>query len=344
MSSGVPSKIQAVVITETGDFDVIKKIEVPFAAPAKDQIVIKVNYAGINFIDNYFRQGLYPVKSFPAQFGTEAAGTIVSLPSDESVLNDEEYKLRGFAPGAKVVALTFGAYAEYISVSWKDVYVVPPSISLKVAGAIFTQGGTALTFITEAYNVKKGDIVFVHTVAGGFGLAVAQLAKARGATVIGTTSTKEKAEIAKAHGADHVILYKEEDTVKRVNELTNGEGVHVVYDGVGKDTHEIDFKLVRRKGTIVFVGNASGPVPPIAPLKLVEKNIKLVRPTLKNYIYTPEEGRTYISQLFDAVSKQELKVLIHKEYPFTSEGVIEAEKDLTGGRSIGKLLVKVADE
>lgn len=149
----------------------------------------------------------------------------------------------------------------------------------------------------EAYNVQKGDFILIHTIAGGVGLLMNQLAKSRGATVIGTTSSKAKADLALEHGADHVILYTEEDTVKRVLEITNGEGVHAVYDGVGKDTYvsrpilclepclfvqyfrfDNDFKLIRRKGTIVSLGNASGAVPPFAPLKLSEKNVKLLRP------------------------------------------------------------------
>ncbi len=139
-------------------------------------------------------------------------------------------------------------------------------------------GLTALTLGTEAYNIQKGDTILIHTVAGGLGLLFTALAKSRGATVIGTTSTPEKAEIAKSYGADHVILYTKEDTVKRVLEITGGEGVHAVFDGVGKDTFLANFDLLRRKGTLVAVGNASGPPDPISPLKLSPKNIKLVRP------------------------------------------------------------------
>jgi NADPH:quinone reductase-like Zn-dependent oxidoreductase len=157
-----------------------------------------------------------------------------------------------------------------------------------------SQVATAITFLSEAYAVKAGDIVFIHTIAGGLGMVMTQLAKHLGAKVIGTTSTKEKAELAKACGADEVILYRDEDVKERVNEITGGEGVHVIYDGVGKDTYvfmlayhltnlseirfELDFEIIRRKGTIVSVGNASGPVPPFSPLKLMPKNLKLLRP------------------------------------------------------------------
>lgn len=193
---------------------------------------------------------------------------------------------------------SLGTHATYISIPWKDAYPVPASISTRTAAASLLQGLTAYTFFEEAYPVKAGDTILVHTIAGGMGLLFAQLSRARGVTVIGTTSNKEKAELGKQNGATHVILYREEDTVQRVLELTNGEGVDAVFDGVGKDTYVSDvcsssfaydrfrddrfdnnFKLIRRKGTIVSYGNASGPVPPFAPIKLVEKNLKLLRPT-----------------------------------------------------------------
>ncbi|RPD65638.1 NAD-P-binding protein [Lentinus tigrinus ALCF2SS1-7] len=341
--SSFPSKIQAIGINKTGDFDVIEKLELPFPQQEPGNVLIKVHYAGVNFIDTYYRKGLYPIASFPKPLGSEAAGEIVALPTDEAVLNDEEYKLRKFALGGKVAAYTMGAFAEYVSVPWDKVYPLPDGVSTKTGAAGLTQGATVLTFITEAYNVQKGDIILVHTIAGGLGLLFAQLIKARGATVIGTTSTPEKAEIAKSYGADHVILYKQEDTVQRVLELTNGEGVHAIFDGVGKDTFEADFKMIRRKGTIVSVGNASGAVPPFPPLKLVEKNVRLLRPTVGNYIYTPEESRRYTTELGRLIADGTLKIRIHAEYPFSAEGVQQAQKDLVGGKTIGKVIVKVAE-
>ncbi|KAI0795394.1 NAD(P)-binding protein [Abortiporus biennis] len=339
-----PTTIKAVALSALGDFDVIKDVEVPFPKPAQNEILVKVAYSGINFIDNYFRTGIYPVTKFPHVVGVEASGTIVSLPTDSSITESADYKKRNFKVGAKVSVASGPSAAEYVSVDWAKVFVVPDNVSLDVAAAANAQGSTALTFVQEAYNVKAGDTILVHTVAGGLGLLFTQLAKLRGATVIGTTSTPEKAEIAKANGADHVILYKQEDTAKRVLEITNGEGVDVVYDGVGKDTYEIDFEVIKRKGTIVFVGNASGVVPPISPLRLAAKNIKLLRPTVRNYIFTAEEFRHYFTELYDLISQQKLKILIHKVYPFNAEGVQQAEKDLTGGKTVGKLLIKVSDD
>ncbi|KAL7285067.1 hypothetical protein ACG7TL_000158 [Trametes sanguinea] len=325
----LPEKVEAIAIDKTGDIDVLEKKTVPFPPHSPSNIVIQV-----------LRKGLYPIKSFPQILGMEASGTIVSLPTDSAVLNDEEYKKRGFKVGSRVAVNALGVHAEFASVPWAKVFPVPDNVSLLTAAAATLQGLTAVTFLEEAYKVKPGDVVLIYTVAGGLGLLMAQLAKHAGATVIGTTSTEEKAAVARAHGADHVIIYTKENVVDRVLELTNGEGVHVVYDGVGKDTFLDNFKLTRRKGTIVSVGNASGAVEPIAPLKLVEKNLALLRPTMVNYIYTPEEARYYGEKLFGYISRGVLKINIHKQYSFTTEGAREAHRDLTtkGGSTIGKLV------
>lgn len=168
--------------------------------------------------------------------GQEASGTIIGLPTDPTVLNDPEYKKREFEIGGKVAVKAMGVFAEYVAVPWKLVFSVPSAVSISTAAAGLLQGFTALTFMEEAYNVQKGDIILIHTIAGGLGQLMCQLAKSRGAIVIGTTSTKAKAALAIGLGANHVILYTEEDVVKRVLEITSGEGVHAVFDGVGKDT------------------------------------------------------------------------------------------------------------
>ncbi|KAJ7204359.1 NAD-P-binding protein [Mycena pura] len=341
--SSIPSTRKAIGIRETGDFEALELLTLPLKVGA-DEIVVKTEYMGVNFIDTYFRKGLYPVKELPSAIGVEISGTIVALPTDPAVLEDPEYKLRSFTVGARVGVCdgrTVGLHSDYASVSWSIVHVLPPNVSTRIGAAALTQGLTALSFTEEAYNVKKGDTILVHTVAGGLGLLFTQIIKARGATVIGTTSTKEKAELAKAHGADHVILYKEEDTVQRVLELTNGVGVDAVFDGVGKDTFDSNFIMLKRKGTLVSVGNASGAVPPFAPIRLVEKNITLLRPTTSNYTYTPQERFHYCTELFGMIADGALKIQIHSDYPFSAEGAIQAQKDLTGGKTIGKLILKV---
>ena len=309
---------------------------------------------------------------------------IVALPTDPAVLKHPEFKGRSYAIGGKAIAvrqaLNFwdlnglshlitqqgggGTDAEYIAVPWDKIFPIPPDsgIDARTGAAGFLQAVTVISFMEEAYQVKKGDTIFIHTIAGGFGLIATQYAKWKGATVIGSTSRNDKAEVAKAHGADHVILYTKEDTVKRVLELTNGAGVDAVFDGVGKDTYvwfpkfipwhayrfhmvrfDNNFKLLKRKGTLLSYGNASGVIPPFSILSLTEKNIKLLRPSMMNYLVTPEEGTHYSNLFFDAVSKGIVKITISHEYPFTAEGVRQAQTDLPAGKSTGKLIIKIGD-
>jgi len=339
-----PSTIKAIVAPTQGDVDVIAEVNLPFPEQKPGEILVKIRYAGVNFVDTYHRKGLYPAKTLPVLLGVEGTGEVVALPKEQDVLNDPEFQTRGYKLGGEVLVRITGTFAEYVSVPWSSVHPLPPSISSLNGAIAGTQGLTALTFMTESHNVKKGEIILVHTVAGGLGLIFAQIAKARGATVIGTTSSEEKAALAKAHGADHVIIYTKEDTVKRVLEITNGEGVHAVFDGVGKDTFDANFELLRRKGTLVSVGNASGAVPPVAPLKLTPKNLVLLRPSLNGYVVTPAESHRYASELFALIDEGTIKLNLHKIYPFTAEGVKQSQRDITGRGTTGKLIINVAGE
>ncbi|TFL03474.1 hypothetical protein BDV98DRAFT_591337 [Pterulicium gracile] len=338
--STVPETAQAIRIEKNGGVEVLEKKTIPLKV-SPGEVVIKVDYLGVNFIDTYHRAGLYKVP-LPTSLGKEAAGTIIGLPTDDETLSNEVYKKRGYKIGGKVAVDFFGAHADHISIPWKTVYPVPEAIDTRIAAAALLQALTVVSFIDEAYSVQKGDTILVHTIAGGLGLIFAQLISARGATVIGTTSTPEKAELAKKNGAHHVILYKSENVVERVLEITNGEGVNAIFDGVGKDTFDNNFKMIRRKGTIVSVGNASGAVPPFSPLKLIEKNVKLLRPTQANYTYTPEEVDHYNEILWPLISDGTLKINIFKEYPFTVKGYTQAQEDLVGGRTTGKVIVDIS--
>ncbi|KAF4577251.1 hypothetical protein EYR36_005238 [Pleurotus pulmonarius] len=337
--TSIPNTIEAIAINKTGGFNVLEKMTLPFN-PTPEEIVVK--YCGVNFVDTYFRKGLYPVGSFPAVLGGEAAGTIVALPTDQNVLNDPDYQARNYRVGSKVAVNSLRSHSNYVAKSYKFVYPVPSSVSTLQAAAGLVQSLTAISFMDEAYTVKKGDTLLIHTVAGGLGLLLTQYAKHLGATVIGTTSTPEKADLAKINGADYVILYKSEDTVQRVLGITNGEGVDAIFDGVGKDTFDANFQMIKRKGTIVSLGNASGPVPPLPPLKLVQKNVRLLRPSVGNYTYTPAEAFHYGNKIFDLISKGVLKLHIYKEYPFTAQGAQQAQMDLTSGVSTGKLVLNVS--
>ncbi|KAF7307237.1 NAD(P)-binding protein [Mycena indigotica] len=346
----LPLTRSTIAINRTGNYSVIEKITLPLR-PHPSDIVVKTEYLGINFLDTVFlllrlhiRSGAYGQPPFPAELGIEASGTVVALPTDPRVLNNPDYKKRAYTVGSRVALLSQdGVHSDYVALPWDYVHPVPQDVSSKVAGAVLLQGLTALSFVEEAYPVKKGDTVLIHTVAGGTGLMFAQLSKARGATVIGTTSTKEKAEIAKAHGADHVILYKNENTVQRVLELTNGDGVDAVFDGVGKDTFYANFKLLKRKGTFVSLGDASGPVPHISPGMLGQNNLKFIRAAVPNYFVTPDERYHYTTWLWKTVQEGKLKAVVHKEYPFTAQGAQDAHRDLLASKTSGKLLLKVED-
>ncbi|KAG8969737.1 hypothetical protein FRC03_001082 [Tulasnella sp. 419] len=339
--SSFPSTIKAIGVLEQGDLEKIQLLDAPFPTPKSDELIIKVEYAGVNYIDTYHRSGLYPAPSFPFHLGQEPAGTIVALPTSEEVLNDPEYKLRSFQIGDRVAAYHGGAYAEYVAVNWIKTFKLPDGIETKLGAAIL-QGLTALTFATEAHEIKKGEYILIYAAAGGVGSILTQIAVQKGATVIATVSSESKAQIVRGYGAHHVLISTQQNVADEVLRITGGEGVHGIFDGIGKDTFEDDLKIARRKGTIVSLGNASGAVPPFAPLRLAAKNLKLLRPTLTNYIYTGEESRRYGAEFFELLSKGSVKVTIFKEYPFTAEGVKQSQIDITSRGTVGKLLVKVA--
>ncbi|GJN94646.1 hypothetical protein Rhopal_007729-T1 [Rhodotorula paludigena] len=353
-AQSLPQSMRAAQILEQGDIDVIQVRDIDVPEVASDEVLVKTEFAGVNFIDTYFRGGVYK-PALPFILGNECGGVVAAVGSD---VDEAKY---GFKVGDRVAAYTAGgSFAEYALAKANKVAKLPEGISTRDAATVLTQGLTALTFVKEAHEVKPGQFILVQAAAGGLGLLLVQLAKAIGATVIGTTSTPEKAELAKKAGADHVVLYGEgRDVVGEIYKITGGEGidrgVHAVFDGVGKDTFEIDFELLRRqasarKGTLVTLGNASGPVPPFSPLKLGPKNLKVVRPVLNQYVHTLDEFQSYTRELFDLVQQGKLRLSVHGEYPLTTEGVRQTHKDirLTNGwtaasrKTSGKLLVKTA--
>ncbi|KAM0787119.1 hypothetical protein ACM66B_006373 [Microbotryomycetes sp. NB124-2] len=287
------------------------------------------------------RGGIYKMP-MPMILGQESAGTVVAVGPD---VDEQTF---GFKIGDRVVGYTSGgSFAEYCLNSANKTQKLPEDVSTKQAATALVQGLTALTFVKEAHEVKKGQYILVQAAAGGLGLLLCQLCKHFGAHVIGTTSTEEKARLAKEAGAEQVILYSGDvNVVEEVYKITGGEGidrgVHAVFDGVGKDTFDMDFDLVRRKGTIVTLGNASGPVAPFAPLKLGPKNLKVCRPVLNQYVHTREEYQTYSQELFEILRSGVLKLSVHKEYEFSTEGIKQAQADITSRKTSGKLLVKIA--
>jgi NADPH:quinone reductase len=325
--------MRAVILPETGDSSKLQYINSqPVPKPQDGQVLVKNAFAGINYIDTYYRTGLYPSPTgYPLILGQEAAGTIAAVP-DPNPYN--------FALNDPVVWIKQGSYAEYTAVPSDRVIKLPANLAPDQAVGGFLMGMTALSLIREAYPVKRGEAVLVHAAAGGVGLLLCQLLKLAGAYTIGTAGSKEKCELAEQHGADKTINYNEDkawpDTVK---ELTDGKGVDVVYDSVGKTTWEGSLEAVKRKGKVVYFGAASGPVPLMNIQRLAAKNVSVMRATLMQYIVTREELEGYASEVLGLIGEGKLKVNVHKAYGL--EEAKKAQDDLEGRRTTGKLLLKL---
>lgn len=284
-------------------------------------------------IDTYHFGGLYPLET-PIVIGQEAAGTVEAVSPDVTSVK----------VGDKVIQYGGQSYTEKQLLDAERVIKLPSNIDTKTAAAAYLQGLTALTCLREAHPVKKGDWILVTAAAGGVGLLLCQMGKAMGANVIAVTSTDAKCELAKQHGASHALKYNKENPQAYIDEImsiTNQHGVDGIYDGVGADTWESNFAIAARKGTIVTYGNASGPVPAFSPLKLAPKNLKVCRPALFNYVKTREERETYSKELFELVGSGKVKINVHGEYEFSTEGMRKAFDDIKSRKTTGKLVVKI---
>lgn len=335
MSSNGGGKIQALQIERQGGPEVVQVVPVDAPKIAPGKVLVNNEWAGVNMIDTYQYSGLYKLAT-PIILGQESAGTVAEVST--------EAEKTGIKVGDKVVQYGGGSYTQQQLLDADRVVKLPQGMDTKTAAAVYLQGLTALTLVRESHAIKAGDWVLVTAAAGGVGLLLCQMARAIGARVIGTASTQAKCDLAKQHGAEHCLIYSKDtmpDIVAQVDKLTNGAGCIAVYDGVGKDTWDACFQIVARKGTIVTFGNASGAVPEFAPLKLAPKNIKVCRPTLFNYVTTPEERRHYSAELFDLVQSGKVKLNIHEEYEFTTQGLQKAFADIKGRGTTGKLVVKV---
>ncbi|ORY25758.1 hypothetical protein BCR39DRAFT_543276 [Naematelia encephala] len=338
--SEIPKSMKAIRVEKNGGPEVNVLKEIPVPQPKDNEVLIKVEYTGVNFIDNYQRSGLYN-RPLPYTVGQDAVGTIVALPFSAALPSTSLPTLK---LGQRVLTPVGESFAEYLVAPVGKVAPLPDFVKPEDGPAYATTAFTAAALVKESYPIQKGDWVLVRAAAGGVGTLLSQLSKHLGASVIGTTSSPEKAKIAKENGADHVLLTTDssESNVKKLLELTGGKGVHVVYDGVGKDTWEEDFEVIRPKGTIVTYGNASGPVPPFAPLKLSPKCLKVTRPTLGPFINDPQDFALYANFIFDTIKAGGLKSTTYKVYDFSAEGVAQAQTDITSRSTIGKLVIKVA--
>lgn len=325
----VASTMKAVYINKTGGTEVLEhKTDVPVPTPTDGEILVKNDFVGVNFIDTYFRSGLYKAPQFPYILGREAEGTIVGVGPGN---------VEGFQVGDRVTWMGEGAYAEFTTTPAVKAVKVPDSFKPGTAAAALLQGLTALTLVREAHPVKKGDWVLVHAAAGGTGLLLCQLLRAIGANTIGTVSTEEKAALAKQNGAAHVINYSHEDVAARVKELTGGKGCVAIFDGVGKSTFDLSLECVALKGSLISFGNASGAVPPVTIARLSAKNVRLMRPTLFGYVSTREEFAGYAKELFGFIENDGFNVRVHEVYPLSE--VKRAHEDLEGRKTTGKLLL-----
>jgi NADPH2:quinone reductase len=321
--------MKAIIIQEHGGPGNLIFGETDVPRPGESEVLVRISVAGVNFIDTYHRTGLYPAEP-PFTPGMEAAGTVEAVGA----------MVTEFTPGDRVAyGMCRGAYAEYAVVPAWQLVKLPRGVEFDFAAAAMLQGMTAHYLTHSTFPLKPGDTALVHAAAGGTGLLIVQMAKLRGARVIGTTSTLEKAARAKAAGADEVILYTEQDFHEETRRLTGGRGVDVVYDSVGASTWEKSLDSLRPRGLMVTFGNASGPVPELLPLVLSQKGaLFLTRPTLFHYCTNREEVLARANDILGWIAEGKLDISIYKTYPLAQ--VADAHRDLEGRKSSGKLLLQ----
>ena len=319
----------AIRIHELGGPDVLKWGEVEIAPPGPGEALIRQTAVGLNYIDVYHRTGLYPVPSMPAIIGNEAAGVVEAVGDGVSEVS----------PGDRVAyCMSLGGYAQRRLILSRLLVRIPGGISDEHAAAMMLKGCTAQYLLRRTYPVKAGETILVHAAAGGCGLIVCQWAKHLGATVIGTVGTREKAELAKAHGCEHPIVYTQENFVERVKDLTDGQGVSVVYDSVGKDTFVDSLNCLRPRGLMVSFGNASGAVESFSPGVLAAKgSLFLTRPTLATYTRTRLELEETTRELFEVVATGAVKIEINQTYML--EHAARAHRDLEGRKTTGSTVL-----
>ncbi|SOZ37827.1 quinone oxidoreductase family protein [Cupriavidus neocaledonicus] len=312
---------------ETGGPEVLRYEHMEVGEPGPGQVRIRHVAVGLNYADTYFRNGTYPVP-LPSGMGVEAAGVVVSVgPGVTNVAPGDRVTYTGFVN-------TLGAYSTERLVPAAPLIRLPDSIAFETAAAMTMRGLTSAYLMRRIHPFQAGDTILLHAAAGGVGLIVSQWARLLGLTVIGTVSTEAKAEVARAHGCDHIIYYTREDVAKRVRELTDGVGVSVVFDSVGKTTFMGSLDSLRRRGTMVCVGTASGPVPPFDPALLAMKgSLFLTRPALADYIADPAEKQALADEVFGHVAAGRIHIGINQRYAL--EDAVQAHQDLEARRTTG---------
>jgi NADPH:quinone reductase len=321
--------MRAIRVHAPGDPEAMREEEIERPAPGAGEALVRVEWAGVNFIDVYKRTGVYKVPP-PFTLGEEGAGVVESIGAGVSEVK----------PGDRVAwASVIGAYAEYAAVKSARLVPVPREVDTKLAAAVMLQGMTAHYLASSLYPLEQGDRCLVHAAAGGVGLLLVQIAKRRGAFVIGTAGSAEKAALAKAAGADDVIVYTEQDFVAETKRITGQRGVHVVYDSVGKTTFMPGFDVLMPRGMMALFGQSSGAVTPVDPQLLNQKgSLFLTRPTLAHYTATREELLWRAKDLFEWIARGELSVRIGGEYALRDAA--EAHRALEGRHTTGKVVLR----
>jgi NADPH2:quinone reductase len=320
--------MKAIQVSQTGGPEVLSLVDVPSPTPKPNEALVEIKAAGVNFIDVYFREGRYPAP-LPFINGQEGAGVVKEVGAEVS-----EVKV-----GDRVAYTgALGSYAEVAAVPAARLIKIPGDLTFEQASAAMLQGMTAHYLVNSTYKLQKGETALIHAAAGGVGNLLVQMAKKIGARVIATAGTDEKAQLARDAGADECIVYTREDFETTTKKLTEGKGVHVVYDGVGKATFDRDLEVLRLRGHLVLFGGSSGAVPPLDLIKLSQKgSLYITRPTLLHYTATREELEWRAGDVLGMIARGELKLRIHKTYPLSE--AVQAHQDLEGRKTTGKLLL-----
>ena len=320
--------MKAIQVKQTGSPEVMELVDLPVPQPKPNEAVVRIQAAGVNFIDVYNREGRYKAP-LPFVLGQEGAGVVSAV----------GVEAKGITVGDRVAYTSvLGSYAEYAAVPADRLVKIPAGVSEREAAAAMLQGMTAHYLTHDTYPLKKGETALIHAAAGGVGLLLVQMAHNVGARIIATVSTEEKAKLARAAGADEVILYTQSDFEAETKRLTGGKGVDVVYDSVGKTTFEKGLNLLRPRGMMVLYGGSSGAVAPFDPLVLTQKgSIFLTRPSLGHYIITAQELQHRAGAVFAMIREGKLKLRIEHVYPLAD--VQQAHRDLEGRKTTGKLLL-----
>ncbi len=320
--------MKAIQVRKVGGPEALELVEVPVPEPKEHEALVEIKAIGVNFIDVYFREGRYPSQT-PFTVGQEAAGVVSKIGS----------AVKNVKPGDRVAYTGLqGSYAEYATIDASRLVVIPGKLGFEEAAAAMLQGMTAHYLVQDSYPLAAGETALIHAAAGGVGLLLVQMAKNLGARVIGTAGSEEKLALARAAGADEVINYSTHDFEAETKRLTDGKGVHVVYDGVGKSTFDKDLEVLRPRGYLVLFGGASGAVPPFDPILLSRKgSLFLTRPTLAHYIATRDELEHRAASVLGDIVAGRLKLRIDQKYAL--EVAQQAHRDLEGRRTTGKVLL-----